>query len=134
MQNELDEVTVGTIGIKTPFTVSVDASVSKAAEKMLREKVHSIVVVDKNGKLAGMLTSWDILKVTFIAEKTKDMPVSKLIEGQQPMFVFPEVSLRDALNLMVDKNLRALPVVDDSDKLVGKISMTDIAKFVREKL
>ena len=134
MPNELDEVKVAAIGVKTPYTVTLDTTISKAAEKMLREKVHSLVVVDKNGKLAGMISAWDILKVTFIAEKSKDMPVSKLIEGQVVVFVFTEVSLRDALNLMIDKKIRALPVVDDSNTLVGKISLTDISRFVKEKL
>jgi CBS domain-containing protein len=35
---------------------------------------------------------------------------------------------------MLDKGVRALPVLDEQDNLVGKISLTDIAKFVREKL
>jgi len=134
MPNELDEVKVGAIGIKTPYTVNQDMPVSKAAEKMLREKVHSLIVTDKTGKPVGMVSSWDILKITFLSENAREYPVSKLIEGQKLYYVYTEVSLRDALNLMIEKNIRALPILDDNDKLVGKISLTDIAKFVKEKL
>lgn len=134
MPNELDDVKVGAIGIKTPFTVNSDMPVSKAAEKMLREKVHSLIVTDKSGKPVGMISAWDILKITFLAENAREFPVSKLIEGQKLVYVYTEVSLRDALNLMIDKNIRALPILDENDKLVGKISLTDIARFVKEKL
>lgn len=134
MPNELDEVKVGAIGKRTPFTVNLDMPVSKAAEKMLREKVHSVVVIDKNGKTAGIISAWDILKITFLSESAREMPVSKLLEGQKLIFVYEEVTMRDALNLMIDKGLRALPILDDKDTLIGKISLTDIAKFVKEKL
>lgn len=132
--NELDDVKVGSIATRTPYTVGSDMPVTKAAEKMLREKVHSLVVTGPAGKVVGLVTAWDVLKISFMGEKAKDIPVSKVIEDQKFFFVYTEVSLRDALNLMIDKNVRALPVLDESENLVGKISLTDVARFVKEKL
>jgi CBS domain-containing protein len=134
MPNELDDVKVGAIINGTPPTVVIDMPASMAVEKMLREKVHSLVVIDKNGKPVGVISAWDVLKITFLNGSLKEIPVSKLIEGQKLIFVYTEVTLRDALNLMIDKGIRALPVLDYEDKLVGRISLTDIAKFVKEKL
>jgi CBS domain-containing protein len=108
--------------------------VSKAAEKMLREKVHSVVITDKNGKVAGIVSAWDILKITFLSENAREMPIVKLLEGQKLIFVYEEVTLRDALNLMIDKGITGLPVLGDKDELVAKITLTDIAEFVKEKL
>jgi CBS domain-containing protein len=134
MPNELDEVKVAVIALKPPFTVTVDVPVSKAAEKMLREKIHHVIVVDKNSKPVGMVSAWDILKLTFLSENAREMPVSKLIENQKLLFVYEEVSIRDVLNLMINKGISALPVLDDSDTLTGRVSISDIAKFVKEKL
>lgn len=134
MPNELDDVTVGVIGVKPPYTITSDSSVSKAAEKMLREKVHSIVVVDNAGKPIGMISAWDVMKVTFLSENARDLPVSKMIEGQKLVFVYEEVTVRDALNLMINKGIRSLPILNDLDNLTGKISLTDVAKFVKDKL
>lgn len=134
MPNELDDVKVGAIARKDPFTVSIETPVSKAVEKMLREKVHTIIAVDKGNKPVGVISAWDILKVTFLAESIKEMPISKLLEGKKLYFVYTEVSVRDALNLMIDKSIRALPVLDENDNLIGKISLTDVARFVKEKL
>lgn len=134
MANELDDVKVGKIGLQKPLTVTLDMPVSKAAEKMLREKEHSIIVVDKSAKPVGIVSSWDILKITFLADSAREMQVSKLIEGQKLLFVYTEVSIRDALNLMIEKFVSALPVLDEGDNLVGKVSLTDIARFVKEKL
>lgn len=135
MPNELDDVKVGAIinGIAPPTVVS-DMPVTMAVEKMLREKVHSLVVIDKKGKAVGVISAWDVLKITFLNGSAKEIPVSKLIEGQKLIFVYTEVTLRDALNLMIDKGIKALPVLDYNDNLVGRISLTDIARFVKEKL
>jgi CBS domain-containing protein len=100
MANELDDVKVSAIMEPKPQTVSPVTPLSKVSDKMLRMKVHSVIVVD-DGKPVGMISSLDIVKTTFISEKAKDMPVSKLIEGQKLFFVYDEVNLRDALNLMV---------------------------------
>lgn len=133
--NELDDVKVMAIAAKKPQTVSADTTLSKVADKMLRVKIHSVTVVDDKGNPIGMVSSLDLVKTTFLsAEKTKDMPVGKLIENQKLYFIYDEVSLRDALNLMVDKNVRSLPIKSFEDKLVGIITMSDIMRFVREKL
>ena len=134
MAKELDEIKVVTLVNKQPPTVNVDMPLSKAADKMLREKAHRVIVTDKNGKPVGIVSSWDIVKVSFISDQAKNMSVSKIIEGQKLIFVFDEVSVRDALNLMVDKKIRSLPVMNFDEELVGLISLFDIAKFVREKL
>lgn len=133
MASELDEVKVSAIMEPKPQTVSPDTPLSKVSDKMLRMKVHSVIVVD-DGKPIGMISSMDIVKTTFISEKAKDMPVSKLIEGQKLFFVYDEVNLRDALNLMVDKNIRSLPILNFDEQLIGLISLFDIAKFIRQKL
>src|SRR5271157_3148691 len=119
MPNELDDVKVGVVGTQKPPTVMIDMPVSKAAEKMLREKEHSVIVVDKT-KPVGIISSWDILKLTFLADSAREMLVSKLIEGQKLLFVYSEVSIRDALNLMIEKSVSALPILDEGDNLIGK--------------
>jgi len=134
MTSELDEIKVASLANKQPPTVNVDMPLSKAADKMLREKAHRVIVTDKSGKPLGIVSSWDVVKVSFISDQAKNISVSKLIEGQKLIFVFDEVSVRDALNLMVDKKIRSLPVMNFDEELVGLISLFDIAKFVREKL
>lgn len=132
---ELDEVNVMAIAHPKPQTVTLDTPLSKAADKMLRVKIHSVIVVDNNAKPKGILSTFDIVKTAFLSpEKAKNIPVGKMIEGQKPIFIYNEVTLRDALNLMVDKNVRSLPILDYEDKIVGIITMSDIMRFVREKL
>jgi len=137
MANELDEVNVMMIAHPKPQTVSKDTPLFKAADKMLRLKIHSVIVVDdeSGGKLLGVLSSLDIVKTAFLsAEKAKNIPVGNLIEGQKPYFVYQEVSVRDVLNLMVDKGIRSLPILNDQDKVAGIITMSDVMRLVKEKL
>ncbi|NPV00483.1 MAG: CBS domain-containing protein [Brevinematales bacterium] len=137
MANELDEVNVMTIAHPKPQMVSKDTPLFKAADKMLRLKIHSVIVVDdeSGGKLLGVLSSLDIVKTAFLsAEKAKNIPVGTLIEGQKPYFVYQEVNVRDVLNLMVDKGIRSLPILNDQDKVAGIITMSDVLRLVKEKL
>lgn len=134
MANELDDVKAIELANKKPPTISKEMPLSKAADKMLREKVHRVVVTDGNGKPIGIVSSMDIVKTSFISEQAKNLPVSKIIEGQKLIFIFDEVSVRDALNLMIDKGIRSLPIIDFNDKLAGLVNLVDIARFVKEKL
>jgi len=76
MPNELDDVKVGAVIDGVPPTIVCDLPASMAVDKMLREKVHSLVVIDKNGKTVGIISAWDILKVTFLNGSTKEITVS----------------------------------------------------------
>lgn len=135
MPNLLDEVKVMAICATNPQTVTTDAPLAKVADKMLRVKIHSITVVDENRKPKGMVSTMDLVKTTFMGgDKAKDIVVSKLIENQKLLFIMEEMSVRDALNLMVEKNVRSLPITDFEEKLLGIITMSDIMRFVKEKM
>ncbi|OHD53674.1 MAG: hypothetical protein A2Y33_07065 [Spirochaetes bacterium GWF1_51_8] len=137
MPNEMDDVNVMNIAHPKPQMVSKDTPLFKAADKMLRLKIHSVIVVDneESGKPMGVLSSLDIVKTAFLStEKAKNLPVGSLIEGQKPYFVYQEVSVRDVLNLMVDKGVRSLPILNEKDKICGIITMSDVMRFVKEKL
>ena len=135
MTDILDDVNVMAYAAEKPQTITSDMPLAKAADKMLRVKIHSVIVTDKVGKPIGVLSSWDIVKTAFLSSDTiKDMQVGKLIEGQKMTFVYKEVSIRDVVNLMVEKSVRTIPILDDSNQLCGLISQTDVIRFMKEKL
>ena len=118
-------------------TVDVDVSVRKAVERMNAHDIGCLVVLEK-GQYAGIITERDILsRVVANARNSNEVLVGQIMS--KPLtIVDPEASLEEAINLMLEKKVKKLPVIK-ADKLIGLITMTDIAsahsgmvKFIRE--
>jgi len=117
---------VGDIMTRPPRTIDVTASVMDAAT-LMREGDFGDVVVLEDGRLCGILTDRDIV-VRVLA--TGDDPSSVRV-GDVCSRVLTTVSERDrisdAVRLIRAKAVRRLPVVDDDGKLVGIVSLGDLA-------
>lgn len=119
---------------RNPVTVSPDTPVPEAREKMKKEKIHRLPVVDKNNKLLGMITEKDILyaspsKATsldvyeisslFYKLKVKSVMTKDLIT------IGPDTPLEDAARILADNKIGGLPVIDKG-LLVGIITESDL--------
>ena len=111
---------------------SPDDTVAEAATKMRQNQTGSILVMD-SGKLAGILTERDILRV--VAEG-KD-PKSAVVRDEMtdsPVTIPTHTSLKDAAQTMFDKWFRHLPVVTNEGDVVGIISLRDLLTIVAQSL
>jgi CBS domain-containing protein len=125
-------------------TVKENESVGKACKLMYQENIGSIVIlrkhtdIDNNTKTPdttiedeipiGIITERDITKmVGFSGKFLADMPVLEAMS--QPLITIgPAASVKDAVYLMEQKNIRRLPVVDMKGQMVGIITAKDIFK------
>lgn len=98
----------------------------EALEEMGRTKLGIACIVDEDNTLLGILTDGDIrrklLKVqkpfsAFFVDDALDHAI------HQPTTVDPLTSLRDAINIMEDKQIWDLPVVDNNQVLVGLLHL-----------
>ena len=111
---------------------SPEDTVAEAADKMRQNQTGSILVMD-SGKLAGILTERDVLRV--VAEG-KD-PKSAVVRDEMtdnPVTIPTHTSLKDAAQTMFDKWFRHLPVVTNEGDVVGIISLRDLLTIVAESL
>jgi CBS domain-containing protein len=113
--------------VKEVVTIDEDSTVKEAAEVMNKFEIGCVIAVRK-GKAMGILTERDLLK-RVIAEgkdasktKVKDIMTSPLIVAE------PGMDLAEAVKLMFKMKIKKLPVVDGK-RLVGLVSLTDIARF-----
>ena len=109
------------------ITISYRASVKRAAQVMNKHEIGCLIVV-KGRKAVGIVTERDMLKR--VVAKAADPKKTKVEEiMSQPLIVVePDMELEDAVKLMFEMKIKKLPVVDKG-KLVGIVSITDIAKF-----
>ena len=113
--------------VKEVITIDEDSTVKDAADVMNKFEIGCVIAVRK-GKAMGILTERDLLK-RVVAEgidaaktKVKDIMTSPLIVAE------PSMDLSEAVKLMFKMKIKKLPVVDGK-RLVGLISLTDIARF-----
>ena len=125
-----------------PITIGPDASVDKALQTMRAENVRRLPVVEKGGKLVGIVSELDLLKVSpspATSLSIYEIPylLSKIkmqdIMTKDVIAVREETTLEEAARIMADNKIGGLPVVEDG-KLVGIITETDLFKVFLEML
>jgi len=120
------------------ITTNPEASVFDAYEKMSRNRIRHLPVIDADGRLIGIVTDRDIrsalpyskLKDPALAaktEKVKDLKV-KDIMTTEPKTIGPHHTIQDALVLIQELRVGALPVVDKKGKLKGILSVRDLLR------
>lgn len=110
------------------FTVRPDHSISEAAQLMAAKKVGVAIVTDSKGQIAGVLSERDIVGgITQFGKGVVDMPVRNLMTTLVAT-CSPGDSVKKIMEVMNDRRIRHLPVVDGGD-LVGIVSIGDAVNF-----
>jgi acetoin utilization protein AcuB len=116
-----------------PYTVSPNATIAETMELMREKKIRRLPVLE-NGKLVGIITerkllevspspatSLSVFEINYLLAKTR---VASLMT-KDVITVMPGTLLEEAARIMRDKDIGALPVLDNG-ALVGIITETDI--------
>lgn len=105
--------------------VGHDADTASAARRMEAGDIGALVVMDSDS-VVGVVTDRDLaIRCLGQGHVSSDCTVA-LHMSSPPITVAPTVDMLEAAHLMTDKKITRLPVVDD-DKLVGFVSLSDIA-------
>ena len=112
---------------QTVYTIHPDATVLDAISLMAEKGIGAIVVTETNGQVAGILSERDYTrKIALMHRKSFDTTVSEIMTAKV-LTVTRNATVEDCLELMTDKHLRHLPVVEN-DQLLGLISIGDLVK------
>ena len=110
------------------FTLAPDSTVFDALDLMARENTGAILVMD-NGTVAGILSERDcVRKLELEGKSAKTTKVSEIMTSKV-VYIEASQPLEECMALMIDKNIRHLPVYDGG-KLQGLISVRDVLKEV----
>ncbi len=107
-------------------TISSSESVHKAVKKMSRNKVGSLIVLEK-GRIAGIVTMLDVLNFKNLSENFKKAKV-KSIMSRRLVTIGSTESIFRAVEVMRKNRVQRLPVVENG-RLMGIITAADLAGF-----
>ena len=110
--------------IADPYSVSASTPVEEAARLMSRSRVGTLVVVNGDRKLEGLLTERDLRFVRSSTLRVADRmtPVADLVVHEGP------ISPQDAERIMVERKVKKLPLVDKDGRLLGLVTARDLTK------
>ena len=111
-----------------PKTVKASDSIQAAAHIMREEDAGAVPVVD-GGRVVGMVTDRDIV-VRAVADGDFSAKISDVV-SDDVISASPDMTTAEAAGLMGEHQIRRLPVIDADDRLVGIVSLGDLA--VKEK-
>lgn len=110
-----------------------DEPVIKAAHLMMEKNVRSVVIVNKENNLVGIVTDTDVLSRGIGACNLYETPIRNIMTSN-PLTASPTDNVLDIVKIMGEKKFRRMPVVDDNGKLIGIISIGDIAPQIMIQL
>ena len=127
MLTKTKQFTVRELMQRNVFTIYPNQTIFSVSVLMASKNVGAVPVVKEDGTFVGIITDRDI--VTRCNALGKDLNKTKVCEclTANPIRTVPSHSIADATKLMADFATRRLPVVEN-DKLIGIISIADIAK------
>ncbi len=111
--------------MRPAVTCRLEDSIEAVAETIVSKNVNHIVVVDDDGRLSGIVTSFDVTEA--VAQKKRSLPE---IITQNVISVGPDEPVDVAAKRMRDHDISALPVIDAHRKVLGIVTSEDLSRLV----
>ena len=119
--------TVSTLLSREPVSIGSDASVWQAAQLMTEQNVSSLLILDVEQHLAGIITDKDIRSRLVAPGLKSEIPVTDIMSAN-PVTIEQQQYIFEAMMLMLRHNLHHLPVLK-RQQAVGVIAISDIIRF-----
>ncbi|MFH1091992.1 MAG: CBS and ACT domain-containing protein [Pseudomonadota bacterium] len=124
---------------KNVVTVNEDTSMMEASQTLREKRVKRLPVLDKKGRLVGIVsdrdikaaspskaTTLDVHELYYILAKVK----VKEVMTKKPIAASPDDTMEKAAVIMLEKDIGGLPVLDDKETLVGILTQGDVFRML----
>lgn len=128
MLSSPEDVSVDDVMIMDPVTIEPERGVAEALDRMRKRRVDSLMVIDQQGVLLGVVTIKDLQQGLLKGGRVHDLIKS------EPAAIYVGQSVRDAVQFMAHKSIGFLPVVDENNKLKGLITRASLVSVLSDVL
>jgi len=120
--------------VPNPIQVKASITVFEAIKIMEKYNIASLIVIDENDIVLGVVTAKDlVLRVFAKGLDPKNLKIMDIV-SRPVTVVEPDTLLKDVINLMIGTGHGHIPVINKSGRAVGIVTIDDILKFVPELL
>ncbi|GIJ84241.1 hypothetical protein Asppvi_003081 [Aspergillus pseudoviridinutans] len=114
--------------------IKPNTTVAEAAQLMAAKREDCVLVTDDDDRIAGIFTAKDLaFRVVGTGQKAREITVAEIMT-KNPLCARTDTSATDALDLMVRKGFRHLPVMDENQDISGILDITKCFYDAMEKL
>ncbi|MHB1645508.1 MAG: CBS domain-containing protein [Candidatus Acididesulfobacter diazotrophicus] len=151
-KERLLRVTVGDIMIKNVVSVNENSDIDDAIRLLSDNKISGMPVLDDNNAVKGFIAGANILSMTGMVKNHTFKDILRHLLGEPfphanvnnakkvkdimnfPVItISPDIEIKQASQLLLEKRIKKLPVIDANNKLIGIISAADIIKHIGER-
>lgn len=125
----MDDIFVARLMSTDLRTASPDTLVEDAAETMLEHEIGSLVVVDDDGHLEGILTRTDFVGIVSESHPKAQTTVSRYMTTDV-VTTTAQTPIREVADAMIEHGFHHMPVVDEEEVVIGMISTTDLTGYI----
>lgn len=125
----MDDVFVAQLMTSDPETVPADTLVEDAANLMLDASIGSVLVVDDDDRLVGILTNTDFVQIVAERKPKDETPIREYM-STDVLTTDAQEPIEDVANRLLEAGIHHMPVVDDDGAPIGIITTTDLAAYV----
>jgi CBS domain-containing protein len=123
-------MTVASICTRLPETTSPDDTVQSVAERMASQDVGTLVVTDRDGLPEGIVTDRDIVTRCVAEQLAPGRTRVRDIMSRDVQTVHEDTAVEAALEMMADREVRRLVVVNSAGRVAGIVSLDDFLESV----
>jgi CBS domain-containing protein len=124
----MDDIFVGQLMSDDLRTVTKDTLVEDAANLMLDEGIGSLIVVDDDDHLEGILTTTDFVDIVARSQPKAETTVERYMTTDV-ITAGAQDSIRDVADAMVEHGFHHMPVLDD-ETVIGIITTKDLTSYI----
>lgn len=121
----LSQILVSDIMYQNFYSVARGETIENASILMVKKKVNHLPVVSENGKLEGIVTSWDITKAVACKITELDEIITRDVK-----YVYAGEKIETASSIMEDYSISALPVIDSENRVIGMITSESVSALI----
>ena len=125
--------------VRSLVTVAHDAGLGTAETLMRTHRIRHLPVLDRARRLVGILTDRDLRRTLLdpaLHERPRGVPIAlgrikvRDVMTIGALAVRPEMDVREAARIMHERDIGALPVVADANRVVGMVTATDVMQHI----
>ncbi|GAB7019493.1 CBS domain-containing protein [Halostagnicola sp. A-GB9-2] len=125
----MDDIFVARLMSTSLHTVSPDTLVEEAGQRMLENEIGSVVVVDEQNQLEGILTSTDFITIVAESYPKAETEVSRYMTTDV-ITASAQDSIREVADVMVEHGFHHVPVVNGDEGVIGIITTSDLTAYL----
>lgn len=111
------------------LTAREDMTIEEVLKLLINSRITGMPVVDKDGKMVGVVSEYDILEQLSTATDFKPDAFRKKIQfSKSADSITASTPLSEIIDRFVKAKYRRLPVIDESGKLIGIITRRDLMR------